>query len=170
MSWSGPGSESGPETTYKVYFSRFGDPASITWTLLTNVSGTVDTVRLYGPYTGGMFTVATSNYWGEALPLGQATFPAVQPVTLAWDYEADPDPDLQFKLYHSQNPSLPMPQWEVLTNVPGTLRAVTIQVAPGFHLFSLTATNSLGESDFSPPAQTPPLPSNPTFVRLTPLQ
>jgi hypothetical protein len=169
LSWSNPGRELGAGASFNVYFSPIGDPASQNWTLVTNVPGTMDTAQFRGPAGGGLFAVTTSNYWGELRPQGRLGLAASSPITVAWNYPAHNDPDLSFKVYHSQDSSIPMEEWQMATNVPGTLRAVTINLPAGRHLFALIASNPLGDSDFSEATGTPALPSSPSQSRLAPM-
>jgi len=168
LTWAQPGAELGSEAAFKVYYAPIGDTVPRIWTLVTNVSGALDQVQLDGPLGGGLFAVTTSNYWGELRPETRTVFPSSVPITINWGYEADTDPDLRFKIYHSQTAGLPNSQWQVLTNVAGAVRSVTFRLPPGFHQFALTASNALGESDFSEPMSTPPLPVNPALIRLWP--
>jgi hypothetical protein len=81
-----------------------------------------------------------------------------------WDYPADElSTDLTFNLYETTNASLPLSAWKRLKNLPGTTLSCTVQVQPGQHFFVLTASNYLGESEFSNVASTP---GNPLTVTL----
>jgi hypothetical protein len=88
----------------------------------------------------------------------------LHPVTLAWTYPDTP-PDW-FKLYHSTNLTLPLTNWAVIAQVPGTnsdglVTSLQISIEPGLHFFYLTASNSFWriESDPSNTANTPGLPA-----------
>jgi len=89
-------------------------------------------------------------------------------VNLVWDYPTNElSPDLVFRLFHSTNITVPMTNWVVLTNVPGTSTSVSVVITPGIHFFVMTASNFWGESDFSNVASTPALPRSATSPRIT---
>lgn len=96
---------------------------------------------------------------GAAL-VALAVVPTTPPpgrVRVAWSYPpAELTTNITFVLYHSTNASAPVTSWPVLTNVPGTTNAVVLTVAPGVHLFTVTASNRFGES----------LPSNVAVMQL----
>lgn len=71
-------------------------------------------------------------------------------VTLMWDYPAEElGTNLIFKIYHSTDPTLPAMAWPELTNVIGTNLSVSLPMESGAHFFTLTASNSAGESAFA---------------------
>ena len=73
-------------------------------------------------------------------------------VRILWTYAvAMQTPDLVFKLYHSTNLGVAVKKWPLLTNVPGTLRSVTVPINQPQEFFILTASNYLGESKFATP-------------------
>jgi hypothetical protein len=79
-----------------------------------------------------------------------AVVPPPRTVQLVWSYPiALQTPDLIFKLYHSTNLLLPMRQWKLVTNVPGTARNVRVPADKLMDFFALTASNYLGESKFA---------------------
>jgi len=81
-----------------------------------------------------------------------AVQPPVKTVRILWTYAvAMQTPDLVFKLYHSTNLAVAVKKWPLLTNVPGTLRSVTVPVNQRQEFFILTASNYLGESKFATP-------------------
>ena len=102
---------------------------------------------------------------GESLqsPRGREVFGAVgmaaprpsgaggpRTVLLAWDYPVNlQTPDLIFKIYHSTNALLPLKNWPLLTNVPGTVRTAAIVANRPIEWFVVTASNFLGESGYS---------------------
>lgn len=71
-------------------------------------------------------------------------------VRLIWTYPADEvTPELGFVIFSSTNIAIPLTNWLVLTNAPGTSRSLVITAVPGKNYFAMKATNALGESDFS---------------------
>jgi hypothetical protein len=71
-------------------------------------------------------------------------------VTLAWDYPADQlGTNLSFNIYHTTNITLPMADWEIVTNVVGTSLSASLLLQSGAHFFAVTASNLVGESDFA---------------------
>lgn len=69
-------------------------------------------------------------------------------VTLVWDYPAtELNTNLTFKLYSSTNITVPLTNWPVATNVPGTITNVTLPIQPGMTFYFVTASNEFGESD-----------------------
>ena len=76
--------------------------------------------------------------------------PAPKTVRLEWDFPVSLEtPDLIFKVYHSVNLNLSLPQWASLTNVPGNLRSVEVPASLPMEFFGLTASNYLGESTWA---------------------
>jgi hypothetical protein len=133
--------------------SDFGAP----WNTLTNVPGSQGGVTIVTAVDQHFFKITISNYWGT-FENGSPVARTPKPITLAWDYPDTPTSDMRFRLYHSTNVQAALPTWKVITNVAGSVRTLTVALPPGEHGFSLTASNHLGESDFSNVALTPPLP------------
>ena len=89
-------------------------------------------------------------------PKGAEVFQAIvlpppqKTVRIAWSYPVNFEtPDLVFKVYHATNLNVPFRQWELLTNIPGALRSATLVAEQSQEFFVMTASNYLGESDFS---------------------
>lgn len=78
------------------------------------------------------------------------------PVTLEWDSKPGV---ATFKLYSSTDLAIPLANWTLLTNVPGTQTNVTIQMNPGAMWFYLTASNFWGETGPSNITNTPVVPA-----------
>jgi hypothetical protein len=94
-------------------------------------------------------------------------------VTFVWEYEsAYLETNLVFRLYESTNITRPVANWTMIasingiqalgtntigTNLISTLR-LPVQVTPGAHFFSMTASNFWGSADFSNVVSTPALP------------
>jgi hypothetical protein len=77
--------------------------------------------------------------------------PPLKRVRISWGFPSEYEsPDLVFKLYHSTKLTTPLPQWEVLTNVPGNLRSTVVFADKACEFFALSASNYLGESGFAP--------------------
>lgn len=72
--------------------------------------------------------------------------PAKTNVLISWNY--GPDPDV-FRLRSSVDPSSPLGLWAVLTNVPGSNRSVRVPMNGPFRFYTLTASNSAGESKYA---------------------
>ncbi len=85
-----------------------------------------------------------------------------QVITLAWDYPAA-ETNVVFKLYWSGTLAVPWNQWKVMTNLPGTVREISIAVQPREMFFVITSSNFWGESDPSNTASTPPPPRSPVL-------
>jgi hypothetical protein len=78
-------------------------------------------------------------------------------VTLVWDYPAaELSPDLTFKLYYTTNVALPTASWSLYTNVVGTNLHLDVPITSQARWFTLTASNVIGEGDFSNAALTAP--------------
>lgn len=72
------------------------------------------------------------------------------PVRLSWTFPTNREtPDMIFKVYHSFNLGVPVSQWGVLTNIPGSLRSLSLTASFPVELFTLTASNYLGESGYA---------------------
>ena len=145
--------------SYNIYYAPdLAIPVS-RWQKLANVPWSNTSLSIAGTAQSGFFVVGVSNFWGESRLIGGAApAPGKRSITLAWDYQETNDPGLAFNLYHSGDVTAPMDTWQLLTNVPGNARSLTLSLAPGVHAFTLTASNAEGESDFSNRATTPPFP------------
>lgn len=72
------------------------------------------------------------------------------PVRLSWTFPTNREtPDMIFKVYHSFNLGVPVSQWGVLTNIPGSLRSLSLTAFYPAEWFTLTASNYLGESGYA---------------------
>ena len=85
---------------------------------------------------------------------GQSTISVILPpakkVRVSWSFPVNREtPDLIFKLYHSNTLLRPLRNWNLLTNIPGTLRNVDLPAVKAAEFFVMTASNYLGESGFS---------------------
>ncbi len=167
LSWEAP-YKGDTNLSYTIYTSPEASFLSTSWLRVTNVAWPECSVPISSTAPSGYFVVTVSNFWGETPLSGAQAAPGTRNVTLAWDYEETPDPGLWFTLYHSTDETVPMYSWPAVTNVPGTSRSLTISLAPGTHIFSLTASNALGESDFSNIAATPPVPTQPRNLQMRP--
>lgn len=77
-------------------------------------------------------------------------------VTLIWNYPAgELSTNLTFKIYSFTNLSQPKIQWQVFTNVVGTNVSVVVPVQAVATYFTMTASNLVGEGDFSNADQQP---------------
>ena len=76
--------------------------------------------------------------------------PAPRTIVLSWDYPAEElTPDISFNVYHSSDISIPIRNWQVITNVPAPDLSVSLTVKSGAHFFAITALKNGLESDFS---------------------
>lgn len=76
--------------------------------------------------------------------------PPSKTVTIGWTYPVQLEtPDLVFKVYQSTNLGLPIREWALLTNIPGSSRTAILGADHPQQFFLMTASNSLGESDFA---------------------
>jgi hypothetical protein len=67
-----------------------------------------------------------------------------------WNFPTNREtPDMVFKLRGTNNLLIPKAQWPVLTNVPGNLRSVRRSLNQPVQFFTLTASNSVGESAYA---------------------
>lgn len=72
------------------------------------------------------------------------------PVRLSWTFPTNREtPDMIFKVYHSFNLGVPVSQWGVLTNIPGSLRSLSLTAFYPAEWFTLTASNYFGESGYA---------------------
>lgn len=158
LKWAAP-YKGDTSLSYNIYYAPdLAIPVS-RWQKFANVPWPATSLTLASTAQSGFFVVGVSNFWGESRLISGATpAPGKRNVTLAWDYEELNDPGLTFNLYHSGDQTAPIDSWQLLTNVPGSARSLTLSLAPGVHAFALTASNAQGESDFSNKATTPPLP------------
>jgi hypothetical protein len=158
LKWSAP-YKGDTNLSYNIYYAPdLAIPVS-RWQKFANVPWPTTSLTLASTAQSGFFVVGVSNFWGESRLISGATpAPGKRNVTLAWDYQELDDPGLAFNLYHSGDATAPIETWQLLTNVPGSARSLTLSLAPGVHAFTLTASNALGESDFSNKATTPPFP------------
>lgn len=77
-------------------------------------------------------------------------------VTLVWSYPTNElSTNLTFKIYSFTNLNQPKIQWQVFANVVGTNLSLIVPVQPVATYYTLTASNMLGESDFSNADQQP---------------
>jgi hypothetical protein len=78
--------------------------------------------------------------------------PSSKTIRILWSYAiASQTPDLVFKIYHSYDAAVAVRYWPLLTNVPGSVRSVTVPMNQPREFFILTASNYLGESRFAVP-------------------
>jgi hypothetical protein len=89
----------------------------------------------------------------------------LEPVTLAWDYPAAELKGTAFNIYHSQDPALPLNQWQKVASVQET-NLCRLSIVPGAHFFTATASNFWGESQFSNIASTPAVPRSDGNLRI----
>ena len=74
-------------------------------------------------------------------------FAAPKDAHFAWDYPTNElSADLVFKLYSTDNLSLPMSQWALKVTVTGTNTMVSVPMTNGWQFFYVTASNEWGES------------------------
>lgn len=158
LKWAAP-YKGDTNLSYNIYYAPdLAIPVS-RWQKFANIAWPATSLTLASTAQSGFFVVGVSNFWGESRLISGATpAPGKRNVTLAWDYEELNDPGLAFNLYHSGDQTAPMDTWQLLTNVPGSARSLTLSLAPGVHAFALTASNAQGESEFSNKATTPPFP------------
>lgn len=81
-------------------------------------------------------------------------------VTLSWNYDTNLlSTNLFFHVYETTNVTIPLIQWNTLTNMVGVTTSVVLEVVPGEHYFVVSSSNFWGETSItSQPAYTPPLP------------
>ncbi|GEM_PF-3242296 len=74
--------------------------------------------------------------------------PATKKITLSWDYP-ETDSQIVFNIYETTDLSVPMNQWNLVTNV--TERSCTLSIQDGCHFFTVSASNTLSglESAFA---------------------
>lgn len=71
-------------------------------------------------------------------------------VTISWSFPTNQQtPDLKFRLRSSTNLTIKLSLWPVVTNIPGTNRAVKWPMLKQNEFFTLTASNSFGESGYA---------------------
>jgi hypothetical protein len=71
-------------------------------------------------------------------------------LTLRWDYPANElSTNLTFKIYSTTNLSLPVTNWPVFVTVVGTNLSHPVPVEDFKRFFSMTASNLIGEGNFS---------------------
>ncbi len=98
-------------------------------------------------------------------------------VVLQWDYPvADYTPDMVFKIYATDDLSIPMTNWVVVTNVAGTTNylptdtivtnQVELPITAPIQFYTATASNWWGESDFSNNTNLPPQPRSDTKLKI----
>lgn len=76
--------------------------------------------------------------------------PPVPTVTISWSFPTNQQtPDLKFRLRSSTNLTIKLSLWPVVTNIPGTNRAVKWPMLKQNEFFTLTASNSFGESGYA---------------------
>lgn len=107
-------------------------------------------------FAATFLVAATTSTHAQSLqsPKGAEVFQAIvlppKTVQIAWSYPANSEtPDLVFKVYHSTDLGVPLSQWELLTNIPGSLRSATLPANEVREFFVMTASNYLGESNFN---------------------
>lgn len=78
-----------------------------------------------------------------------AVVPNFGTITLAWDYPPEEfTTNVSFNLRASADPTLPLAQWQIVTNT--TSQQVTLPITPGFSFFICTATNSIADTNAGP--------------------
>ncbi len=166
LTWSAP-YKGDTNLSFNIYYAPDLTIPVSRWQKFANVPWPSTSLSLASTAQSGFFIVGVSNFWGESRLIGGSNpAPAKRDITLAWDYHEADEPGLAFNLYHSGDPTAPMDTWQLITNVPGSARSLTISLAPGTHVFALTASNTQAESDFSNTASTPPMPKPAPGVRL----
>ncbi|HEY9510756.1 MAG TPA: hypothetical protein VIV82_12925, partial [Verrucomicrobiae bacterium] len=76
--------------------------------------------------------------------------PPTKTITIGWSYPVNFEtPDLVFKVYSSTNLNLPLNDWSLMTNIPGSCRSAILAADKPQEFFLMTASNYLGESDFA---------------------
>lgn len=105
--------------------------------------------------------------WVAVMTIGVAQADTIK---LAWEADTNGQvlAECGFKVYQSTNITIPLTNWNVLTNIVATNAQIggtnfqcALQVSPGQMFYAVTMTNFWGESDFSNTTQTPALPTNP---------
>ena len=97
-----------------------------------------------------LYSPRAAETFGTLSAAPAAGTPIVKTIRISWSFPIEAQsPDLIFKLYHSTSLAVPVDQWPVLTNIPGTVRSAVIVADKVCEFFALTASNYLGESDFS---------------------
>lgn len=106
--------------------------------------------------------ILTLALWSH-LSLGQPKLVVAPPtgrVQLSWPYDTNLlSTNLFFHVYETTNVTIPLIQWNTLTNMIGVTTSVVLEVVPGEHYFVVSSSNFWGETSItSQPAYTPPLP------------